>query len=285
MEVKAFADKGRTWTVTYVVYDPDSHDAVVIDPVLDLDTTPWKTSTESVEQVMELIKQKQLKVHWILDTHVHADHISGAGELKKRVVAPAAIGANIRRVQEVFKKAFNLPEDFPTDGSQFDELLDDGSVLKAGSLSVEVLHTPGHTPACCTYHIADALFTGDVLFMPDIGVARCDFPDGSAAELYNSVKNRLYAFPNKTRVFVGHDYPRGRDFQYQTTIGESKAFNVDLPDSLSESEFVGKIQLRDSSLPAPRLLFPSLQVNINAGELPEPENNEVAYLKVPLNYL
>lgn len=285
MEIKAFADNGRTWTITYVVYDTDSKDAVVIDPVLDLDTTPWKTSTESVEQVVGFIKQKHLKVHWILDTHVHADHISGAGELKKRIAAPAAIGANIRRVQEIFKKAFNLPEDFPTDGSQFDDLLDDGSVLKAGSLAVEVLHTPGHTPACCTYHIGDALFTGDVLFMPDIGVARCDFPDGSASELYRSVKTRLYTFPNRTRVFVGHDYPRGRDLKYQTTIGESKAFNVDLPDSLNESEFVEKIQQRDSALPAPRLLFPSLQVNINAGELPEPENNEVAYLKVPLNFL
>jgi glyoxylase-like metal-dependent hydrolase (beta-lactamase superfamily II) len=285
MEIKAFADNGRTWTVTYVVYDPDSHDAVVIDPVLDLDTTPWKTSTESIDQVVEFIKHKQLKLHWILDTHVHADHISGASELKKRIAAPTAIGANIRRVQEIFKKAFNLSADFPTDGSQFDDLLDDGSVLQAGSLSVEVLHTPGHTPACCTYHIGDALFTGDVLFMPDIGVARCDFPDGSARDLYRSVKNRLYAFPNRTRVFVGHDYPGSRDFQYQTTIGESKAFNIDLPDSLGESEFVEKIQQRDSVLPAPRLLFPSLQVNINAGELPEPENNDVAYLKVPLNFL
>ena len=285
MEIKAFADEGRTWTVTYVVFDPVTRDALVIDPVLDLDTTPWRTSTESIDAVATFIEQKQLKVHWILDTHVHADHISGAGELKKRLQAPLAIGANIRRVQEIFKKAFNLPESFPTDGRQFDRLLEDGDRLQAGSLEVETLHTPGHTPACCTYLIGGSLFTGDVMFMPDIGVARCDFPDGSARDLYHSVKDRLYAFPNKTPVYVGHDYPNGRQFQFRTTIGESKAFNTDLPNNISEADFIKNIQRRDSALPAPRLLFPSLQVNINAGELPEPENNEVAYLKVPLNYL
>lgn len=285
MEIHAFADEGRTWTVTYVVYDPKTRDAVVIDPILDLDTTPWRTSTDSVNQITDFIKQKELKVHWIMDTHVHADHITGAGELKRRLHAPMAIGANICRVQEIFKKAFNLGADFPTDGSQFDRLLNDGDSLQAGSLKVDVLHTPGHTPACCTFSIEDALFTGDVLFMPDVGVARCDFPDGSPADLYNSVKNRLYEFPHTTRVFVGHDYPNNRDFQYETTIGQSKAFNCDLPNSISEAEFVANIQKRDDALPAPRLLFPSLQVNINAGELPEPENNEVAYLKVPLNFL
>ena len=284
MEIHAFADEGRTWTVTYVVYDPASKDAVIIDPILDLDTTPWRTSTDSVNQVVEFVENKQLRVHWILDTHVHADHISGAAVLKKRLNAPMAIGSKIRRVQEVFKGTFNLPADFPTDGSQFDRLLDDSDVLQAGSLAVKVLSTPGHTPACCTYQIGDALFTGDVLFMPDIGVARCDFPDGSARDLYRSVK-RLYDFPHETRVFVGHDYPNGRPFQYQTTIAESKAFNTDLPGNIDEARFVTNILERDSALPAPRLLFPSLQLNINAGELPQPENNDVAYLKVPLNYL
>jgi len=284
MEIHAFADEGRTWTVTYVVYDPASKDAVIIDPILDLDTTPWRTSTDSLNRVVELVESKQLRVHWILDTHVHADHISGASVLKKRLNAPMAIGSKIRRVQEVFKGTFNLPADFPTDGSQFDRLLEDGDVLQAGSLAVNVLSTPGHTPACCTYHIGDALFTGDVLFMPDVGVARCDFPDGSASDLYHSVK-RLYEYPHETRVFVGHDYPNGRPFQYQTTIAESKAFNTDLPGNIDEARFVKNIQARDSGLPAPRLLFPSLQLNINAGELPQPENNDVAYLKVPLNYL
>jgi glyoxylase-like metal-dependent hydrolase (beta-lactamase superfamily II) len=285
MEIQAFADEGRTCTVTYVVYDASSGDAVVIDPVLDLDTTPWRTSTDSVNQLVQFIKEHQLKVHWVLDTHVHADHITGAGELKKRLHAPVAIGARICDVQEVFKKAFNLGDGFPTDGSQFDRLLNDGDVVEAGSLKLNVLHTPGHTPACCTFHIGDALFTGDVLFMPDVGVARCDFPNGSPEDLYRSIKQRLYGFPNSTRVFVGHDYPNKRGFQYQTTIGQSKAFNCDLPNGIGEQEFVARIHKRDSALPAPRLLFPSLQVNINAGVLPEPENNEVAYLKVPLNYL
>lgn len=285
MKIQAFCDEGRTWTVSYVVFDPATRDAVVIDPILDLDTIPWRTSTDSIDALQSFIEQNLLKVHWILDTHVHADHISGAGELKKRLQAPLAIGANIRRVQEIFKKAFNLPEEFPTDGRQFDRLLNDGDRLQAGSLQVEVLHTPGHTPACCTYVIGGALFTGDVLFMPDVGVARCDFPDGSAEMLYDSVKHKLYTFPNQTRVFVGHDYPEGRQFQYQTTIGESKAFNADLPNGITEADFVKKIRRRDSALPAPRLLFPSLQVNINAGELPQPENNEITYLKLPLNYL
>ncbi|MCO6414363.1 MAG: MBL fold metallo-hydrolase [Thiogranum sp.] len=285
MKIQAFCDEGRTWTVSYVVFDASTRDAIVIDPVLDLDTTPWRTSTDSIDAVETFIEQNRLKVHWILDTHVHADHISGAGELKKRLQAPLAIGANIRRVQEIFKRAFNLPDDFPTDGRQFDRLLNDGDRLQAGSLEIEVLHTPGHTPACCTYHIGGALFTGDVLFMPDVGVARCDFPDGSAEMLYDSVKRKLYAFPNQTKVFVGHDYPNGRQFQYQTTIGESKAFNADLPNGITEADFVKKIHRRDSALPAPRLLFPSLQVNINAGQLPQPENNEITYLKVPLNYL
>jgi glyoxylase-like metal-dependent hydrolase (beta-lactamase superfamily II) len=285
MEIQAFADEGRTWTVTYVVFDPDSKDAVVIDPILDLDTTPWRTSTDSINQVLDFIEKHSLKVHWVMDTHVHADHITGAGELKRRLGAPMAIGSQICRVQEIFKKAFNLGDGFPTDGRQFDRLLNDGDKLQAGTLEFHVLHTPGHTPACCTYSIADALFTGDVLFMPDVGVARCDFPDGSPEHLYDSVKNRLYEYPNSTRVFVGHDYPDQREFQYQTTIGQSKAFNCDLPNGISQEEFVAKINKRDSTLPAPRLLFPSLQVNINAGELPKPENNEVAYLKVPLNFL
>ena len=254
-------------------------------PVLDLDTTPWRFHTQSIDQVTGFIKQQGLHVHWILDTHVHADHISGAAELRKRFGAPLAIGANVKRVQEIFKKTFNFPEWFPTDGSQFDRLLNDGDSLAAGSLTVEVMHTPGHTPACCTYHIGEALFTGDVLFQPDVGVARCDFPEGSARDLYHSVKNRLYSFPDETRVYVGHDYPDGRAFGYETSIGESKRANVDLPDSIGEDEFVTAIEARDSKLPAPRLLFPSLQVNINGGELPAAEDNDVAYLKVPINYL
>lgn len=283
MNIQAFCDEGRTWTVSYVVFDEETGDAVVIDPVLDLDPAPWRTSTDSIDQIQQFVEGRSLKVHWILDTHVHADHLSGAGELKTRLGAPLAIGGKIRRVQEIFKSTFNLSDDFPTDGRQFDRLLEDGETLEAGSIHIQVLHTPGHTPACCSYLIGENLFTGDVLFMPDIGVARCDFPDGSAEQLYKSVTEKLYSLPNRTRVFVGHDYPQGRQFQYQTTIGESKAFNADLPASINQEDFVRKILQRDSKLPAPRLLFPSLQVNINAGRLPEPETNDVSYLKLPLN--
>lgn len=284
MQVEAFFDDGRTFTMTYVVHDEHTGDAVVIDPVLDLDTVPWRTFTESVERVEAFIRERKLKVHWILDTHVHADHLSGASELKSRLGAQFCIGENIRVVQEIFAGIFNFKK-FPADGSQFDRLLADGDRLEAGSFTVEVMHTPGHTPACLTYRIGDMLFTGDVLFVPDIGVARCDFPRGSARDLYRSVTRRLYTLPDDTRVFVGHDYPSGRDLQYMTTIGESKQRNVDLPADIDEETFVARITERDKGLSAPRLLFPSLQVNINAGHLPDPEDNQVAYLKIPLNYL
>lgn len=284
MQVEAFFDAGRTFTLSYVVYDEATRDAVVIDPVLDLDTVPWRTFTESVEKLEAFIREKDLKVHWILDTHVHADHLSGAAALKQRFDAPFAIGENIRVVQEVFSGAFNL-DGFPCDGSQFDRLLKDGDVIEAGSLRIDVMHTPGHTPACLTFKIGAALFTGDVLFVPDIGVARCDFPRGSARDLYRSITTRLYTLPDDTPVYVGHDYPSGRELQYMTTIGESKASNVDLPGNIDEETFVNKIGARDETLPAPRLLFPSLQVNIRAGALPEQESNQVSYLKIPLNFL
>ncbi|HWS02265.1 MAG TPA: MBL fold metallo-hydrolase [Gammaproteobacteria bacterium] len=285
MKVHAFFDDGRTFTLTYVVYDEHSKDAVILDPVLDLDTTPWRTFTESIERVAAFVAEMDLKVHWVLDTHVHADHLSGAHELKARFHSKAAIGSNIAVVQEIFKGAFNLAKDFPTDGRQFDRLLKDGDVIEAGTLKVEVMHTPGHTPACNTYRIGDAIFTGDVLFIPDIGVARCDFPRGSAQDLYRSVTQRLYCLPDDTPVYVGHDYPKGREMRYMTSIGESKQSNVDLPAGRSEAEFVDRINARDKQLAAPRLLFPSLQVNINAGVLPRAENNEISYLKIPLNFL
>ena len=285
MQVQAFFDEGRTFTVTYVLYDEQSKDAVVIDPVLDLDTTPWRTFTESIEKVASFVAQHGLKVRWVLDTHVHADHLSGAHALKDRFDAKAAIGSNISVVQEIFKGAFNLAKDFPTDGRQFDRLLNDGDIIEAGSLRIEVLHTPGHTPACTSYKIQDAVFVGDVLFIPDVGVARCDFPRGSAKDLYHSVTQRLYTLPDHTRIYVGHDYPQGRTFRCETTIGESKQHNVDLPAGISEDDFVTNISGRDKKLSAPRLLFPSLQVNINAGVLPAAENNDVSYLKIPLNFL
>lgn len=285
MQVEAFFDDGRTFTLTYVVYDEHSKDAVIIDPVLDLDTTPWRTFTESIDKVARFVADHQLKVHWVLDTHVHADHLSGAHELKERFRSKAAIGSNIAVVQEIFKGAFNLSRDFPTDGRQFDRLLKHGETIEAGTLKIEVMHTPGHTPACNTYKIGDSIFTGDVLFVPDIGVARCDFPRGSASDLYRSITRHLYTLPDETKVYVGHDYPKGRTVRWMTTVGESKRGNIDLPADRSEEEFVRRIHARDKQLAAPRLLFPSLQVNINAGVLPTAENNEVSYLKIPLNFL
>ena len=285
MKVEAFFDDTRTCTLTYVVYDEHSKDAVIIDPVLDLDTTPWRTFTDSIEKVARFVTEQQLKVHWVLDTHVHADHLSGAHELKSRFHSKAAIGSDISVVQDIFKGAFNLSRDFPTDGRQFDRLLRDGDVLDAGTLKIEVMHTPGHTPACNTYRIDDVIFTGDVLFIPDVGVARCDFPRGSARDLYRSITKRLYSLPDDTRVYVGHDYPNGRDMRCMTTIGESRKDNADLPAGRTEEAFVERITTRDKQLSAPRLLFPSLQVNINAGVLPVAEDNEVRYLKIPLNFL
>lgn len=223
-------------------------------------------------------------MHWILDTHVHADHLSGASELKSRLNSPIAINSNVTRVQKIFSDVFNMP-DYVCDGSQFDRLLNDNDNIEAGSLSIDVLYTPGHTPACSCYKIGDVVFTGDVMFMPDIGVARCDFPEGSSRDLYKSVTTRLYTLPDDTKIYSGHDYPNGRDFSNQTTIAECKKSNVDLPDSISEAEFVAKIDERDSRLPAPRLLFPSLLANINAGRLPEAESNDVSYLKIPVNFL
>lgn len=284
VEIHAINDEDQTWTATYIVYDPESKDAVVIDPVLDIDTMPWRTSTDSLDKVCSFIEQHNLKVHWILDTHVHADHLSGASELKSRLNAPIAINANVTRVQEIFSGIFNIPDN-PSDGSQFDQLLHDNDQLNAGTLKIDVMHTPGHTPACSCYRIGDAVFTGDVMFMPDIGVARCDFPEGSARDLYRSVTTRLYTLNDNTRVFSGHDYPENRKFRNQTTIGECKSSNVDLPEGISEEDFVKRTEARDGKLPAPRLLFPSLLANINAGRLPKAESNDVSYLKIPVNFL
>jgi glyoxylase-like metal-dependent hydrolase (beta-lactamase superfamily II) len=285
MQIKAFYDGGRTFTLSYVVFDPQSKDAVVIDPVLDLDTTPWRTFTDSIDAIERFVTDRSLEVRWILDTHVHADHLSGAAALKERLGAPMGIGRNITEVQETFKATFNLHSSFPTDGRQFDRLLEDGERLAAGTLEVEVMHTPGHTPACSCFRIGNSVFTGDVIFMPDVGVARCDFPGGSARELYRSVTQKLYTLPDDTRVYTGHDYPKDREMAFCTTIGECKRSNVDLPGDVDEETFVRRIVERDRELPAPRLLFPSLQMNIRAGSLPEAEANNVVYLKIPLNHL
>lgn len=283
MQIQAFFDQ-RTSTLTYVVYDPDTKDAIVIDPVLDYDPAASTTWTESVDEVIGFLNQRQLKLHWVLETHAHADHLSGAKMLQRACPnVKVAIGANITQVQQVFKGIFGLPDGFKTDGSQFDKLLQEGEVLRAGSLNVKTLFTPGHTPACASYRIEDALFTGDALFMPDSGTGRCDFPGGSAHDLYHSIAKRIYAQPEDTRIFVGHDYqPGGRPLQYTTTVAEQKRNNVALRADMSEEEFVTFRKRRDATLPAPKLLFQSVQVNIDAGQLPAPQG-EIRYLKIPVN--
>lgn len=281
--VKELFDKA-TWTLTYVVYDGTTKDAVIVDPVWDYEPGASKVSTASVDQVMEFVKGNELKVHYVLETHAHADHLSGSQLLKEKLPgAKVAIGARIADVQKVFKKVFNLDPDFKTDGSQFDLLLEEGRTLQAGSLKIETIYTPGHTPACSSYVIGDAVFTGDALFMPDYGTGRCDFPAGSAEALYDSVHEKLYKLPDSTRVFVGHDYmPDGRPLQFESTIGEEKRANLHLRQDTTREQFVAFRTSRDKTLAAPRLLLPSVQVNIYAGRLPEPEANGVPYLKIPV---
>lgn len=283
MKIETFFDPA-TWTLTYVVYDEETRDAVVIDPVLDYDPLAVSTNTTSNERVAAFIDGNELKLHAILETHAHADHLSGSQWLKERYGAPVMIGEHIQTVQETFKGVFNLPEHFRTDGSQFERLVKDGETVDAGSLKIKVIHTPGHTPACVSFHIDDALFTGDALFMPDFGTGRCDFPAGSAEDLYESVHEKLYHLPDETRVFVGHDYmPNGRELQFETTIGESKQKNVQLPAGRTREDFVKFRSERDKTLRPPNLIFQSVQVNVDAGHLPEPDGNGIRYLRMPMN--
>jgi glyoxylase-like metal-dependent hydrolase (beta-lactamase superfamily II) len=276
MEIQHFYDQ-RTSTLTYVVFDAITTDAVVIDPVLDYDPVGSKVWTESVDAVLGFCAAHNLKVHYVLETHAHADHLSGAQKIKERHPgAKTAIGEGITIVQRTFKDVFELPADFPTDGRQFDVLLGDGQALHAGSLFLEVAAVPGHTPACVVYRCNDVAFTGDALFMPDQGTGRCDFPAGSASDLYDSIQ-RIYSYPDETRVFVGHDYqPGGRALAWESTIGAQKAGNVQLPKGRSKDEFVSWRTRRDATLSAPRLLFQSVQVNVDGGRVPR-------FLKVPVN--
>jgi glyoxylase-like metal-dependent hydrolase (beta-lactamase superfamily II) len=283
VNVRAFFDPA-TSTLTYVVHDPATRDAVVIDPVLDYDPAASQTSTASVEAVAAFIEAEHLRLHYVLETHAHADHLSGSQLLERRFGAKVAIGARITEVQATFQQLFDLGPGLPTDGSQFDRLLGDGEVLAAGSLSVRVLATPGHTPACVSYLIDGAVFTGDALFIEDYGTGRADFPRGSAEDLYTSVHDRLYSLPDETRVFVGHDYqPNGRALRFETTIGASKRHNVQLRAETTREEFVRFRNGRDATLSPPRLLLPSVQINIDAGRLPAPHANGRRYLSIPLN--
>jgi glyoxylase-like metal-dependent hydrolase (beta-lactamase superfamily II) len=281
MRVEAFFDPA-TWTLTYVVYDADTRDAVVVDPVLDFDPEWVRTSEASNARVLGFVREHDLTVHYVLDTHAHADHLSGLQSLRDALGAKTGIGANIGVVQETFRGLFNWPESFPTDGRQWDVLLREGEPLRAGSLTVEAIHTPGHTPACTTFKIGDALFTGDAMFMPDSGTGRCDFPGGSAEQLYDSI-TKLYQLPDETEVYVGHDYqPGGRPLRFRTTIGESKRQNIQLRADTTREAFVQFRTARDATLAPPRLIFQSIQVNVDAGRLPAPESNGRRYLRMPM---
>lgn len=280
--IRAFFDEA-TNTVSYLVGDPQTRRAAIIDPVLDYDHASGKASTKSADAILAAAAQEDFEIDWILETHAHADHLSGAPYLKLRTDAKVGIGEHIRDVQKIFRPIFNAV-DLKDDGSEFDHLFTDGEKFKIGQLDAEVLYGPGHTPADVAYRIEDAVFVGDTLFMPDYGTARADFPGGDARMLYRSIK-RLLALPPETRIFVCHDYKApGRDhFAWETTVGEERASNPHVKDGISEDEFVAMREARDASLASPRLLMPSIQVNIRAGRLPPADSNGVRYLKIPVN--
>lgn len=284
--VRSFFDE-ETFTVSHVVRDPGSKACAIIDSVLDYDPASARTSNASADALIDYVRSEGLEVQWLLETHAHADHLSAAPYLQEQLGGQLAIGREILTVQEVFGKIFNEGSAFRRDGSQFDQLFNDGDRFRIGGLEALVLHVPGHTPACLAYVIGDAVFPGDTMFMPDYGTARCDFPGGDARTLYRSI-HRLTALPDEARVFLCHDYkaPPGRtEFAWETTIGAQRTGNIHVRDGVSEDEFVAMRTQRDATLAVPRLILPSVQVNMNGGQLPAPEDNGVRYLKVPLNAL
>lgn len=284
-EVKAFFDEA-TFTVSYVVRDPNSESAAVIDSVLDYDSKSGRTDTRSADKIIAYVKGNNLNVEWLLETHAHADHLSAAPYIQKEVGGTTAIGAQITEVQDVFAKIFNVEKGFQTDGRQFEYLLEDGEEFKIGGVTLRAMHTPGHTPACMTYVTEGAAFVGDTLFMPDFGTARADFPGGDARTLYKSIQ-KVLALPDETTLYMCHDYKApGRDeFAWVTSVAEQKAANVHVGAGRSEDEFVAMREARDATLEMPTLILPSVQVNIRAGEMPPEEDNGVSYLKIPINQL
>lgn len=283
-DVLTFFDTA-TGSWSYLVVDPHSRQAVVIDPVLDYDAPSARTARTGVDRLLQVVRERHLDVVWILETHAHADHLTAAAYLKEQLGAPVAVGAGICKVQQTFAGIFNLGDGFASDGSQFDRLLQDGDSLPLGNLAIRVLATPGHTSDSVSYLIGDAVFIGDTLFMPDVGSARCDFPGGDAATLYRSVQ-RLYALGDAMRLFVCHDYPpTDRQAQCETTVAAQRAGNIHLGDGVDLEAFVALRTARDATLPVPRLLLPAIQVNIRAGQSPLPESNGTAYLKLPLDVL
>ena len=283
--VTAFFDE-PTFTVSYVVADPDTNTCAVVDSVLDFDPASGRTNTESADEIIEFIQKNDLEIAWILETHVHADHLSAAPYIQEKLGGKIAIGAEIRTVQDTFGKIFNEGTRFQRDGSQFDKLMVDGDTFRIGNIEAHAMHTPGHTPACMTYVVGDAAFVGDTMFMPDYGTARADFPGGDARTLYRSIK-KVLSLPPVTRLFMCHDYKApGRDeYKWETTVAEERANNVHVHDGITEDEFVAMREARDATLDMPRLILPSIQINMRAGQMPEPDDNGTSYLKIPLNAL
>lgn len=283
VHIQAFFDE-PTYTVSYLVSDPVSRQAAIIDPVLDYDHRSGEVATRSAAHLLQCATEQGLDVVWILETHAHADHLSAAPFLKQATGAQIAIGEHICTVQTIFSAVFNV-DDVSGKGLEFDRLLKEGDVLMLGELPIKVMHTPGHTPACVAYEIADAVFVGDTLFMPDYGTARADFPGGSAAQLYQSIR-KILSLPPQTRLFMCHDYKApGRDvFAWETTVAEQRANNIHIHDGVDEAAYVSLRESRDATLSAPVLLLPSVQVNIRAGQLPVPEDNGVSYLKIPVKW-
>ena len=280
-EIRAFFDE-PTNTVTYLVWDPGSRRGVAIDPVLDFDPASGMVNDDSVAELLAAAEEEGVTIDWVLETHIHADHLSGAPLIKARTGAPIAIGEHVRDVQNIFRPIFGA-EDVKAEGGDFDRLLSDGERIEVGGMPIEVIHTPGHTPACVSYRIGNAVFVGDTLFMPDYGTARTDFPGGDARSLYRSIR-KLLALPPQTRLFMCHDYKApGRDhFAWETTVGEERASNRHVHEGVAEDEFVAMREERDRTLCTPRLLIPSIQVNMRAGRFPPADENGVRYLRVPV---
>jgi glyoxylase-like metal-dependent hydrolase (beta-lactamase superfamily II) len=284
VSVESFYDKA-TSTISHVVVEPNGRHCAIIDSVLDYDQASGRTRTESADAVVRHVRDRNLTVAWILETHAHADHLSAAQHLKRQVGGRIGIGARITEVQRIFKEVFNLERTFNTDGTQFDHLFEDGETFLIGCQEARVMYTPGHTPACATYVIGEAAFVGDTLFMPDGGTARADFPGADATTLYRSI-HRILSLPPETRLFICHDYqPGGREPRWETTVADERERNIHIGHDRTEDEFVAMRTARDRTLNTPTLLVPSIQINIRAGEMPPPEDNGTAYIKVPLNRL
>ncbi len=284
-EVKAFFDEA-TFTISYVVSDPETKKCAVIDSLLDFDQASGRTATTSADELIAYVKEAGLECEWIIDTHVHADHLTAAPYIKSQLGGVTGIGDNISVVKKVFSGIFNEGQKFHTDGSQFDHLFADGETYKVGNIEAKAIHTPGHTPACMSHVIGDAVFVGDTIFMPDFGTARCDFPGGDAGTLFDSIQ-KLFALPDETRMFLCHDYKApGRDYyHWETTVGEEKAKNIHVKTGTSKDDFIKMRTERDATLAMPKLILPSVQINMRAGNMPEPEDNGQRYMKLPINAL